>query len=88
MAYYKNGNLEKALVEFEKITTNSRCRLGSGDIYARSFYMMGKIHEELKNQIKAIEHYETFLDLWKNANPGLPEVEDAKKRLAVLKKSP
>jgi hypothetical protein len=34
---------------------------------------------------KAIEHYEKFLTLWKDAGPGIAEVEDAQKKLAGLK---
>jgi len=47
--------------------------------------MLGKIYEQEGQKDKAIEHYEKFLDLWKNADPGIAEVEDANKRLAGLK---
>lgn len=35
--------------------------------------------------VKAGEQYEAFLELWKDAVPDLPEVEEAKKRLASLR---
>ena len=46
--------------------------------------MLGKIHEQQGNTAKAIKHYEKFLSLWKDADPGIAEVEDARKRLASL----
>jgi len=60
-------------------------RLGYGDIYAKSFYMLGKIYEQKGERTLAAENYRKFLDLWKDADPGIPEVDDARKRLAGLK---
>jgi hypothetical protein len=38
-----------------------------------------------KRQKQAIEHHEKSLNLWKDADLGISEVEEAKKRLAGLK---
>jgi hypothetical protein len=46
--------------------------------------MLGKIAEQHGDKARAQENYRRFLDLWKNADLGLPEVEDVKKRLAAL----
>ena len=70
--------------EYEKITLLTIGKVGNGDIYAKAFYMLGKIAEQQGDKVKAREHYTKFLDLWKDADPGLPEVEDARKRLAGL----
>jgi hypothetical protein len=59
-------------------------RKNHGDIYAKSFYMLGKIYEELGKKREARRNYERFLELWKNADPGLPEVDDARARLEAL----
>jgi len=47
--------------------------------------MLGKIYEQKGWKGKAIDHYQRFLDLWKDAEPGIAEVEDARKRLVGLK---
>jgi len=86
-AYYRAGDFEKARIEYEKIIKLTSGRLWDGDIYAKSFCMLGIIYERQGDSAKAIEHYEKFLNLWKDADPGIAEVEDAKERLAGLKVS-
>jgi serine/threonine protein kinase/predicted Zn-dependent protease len=84
-AYFGAGNLERAQEEYEKVVSHIPGRISYGDIYTKAFYMLGKINEEQGNSAKAIEHYEKFLTLWKDADPGIAEVEDARERLAGLK---
>jgi len=84
LAYYKSGELEKAREEYKKMASPEVLRLNGGDLYAKSFYMLGKINEELGDAVQAIENYEKFLDLWKDADPGIAEVEDARQKLAKL----
>jgi tetratricopeptide (TPR) repeat protein len=84
-AYYEAGELDKARETYNRINSSTLGRLWWGDIYANSFYMLGKIHEQQGDTARAIEQYEKFLDLWKDADPGIAEVEDAKKRLAGLR---
>jgi len=52
--------------------------------HSSSFKEMFKFMVEGKStcKAKAVEHFEKFLDLWKEVDPGIAEVEDAKKRLA------
>jgi tetratricopeptide (TPR) repeat protein len=85
LAYYKSGDIVKAEEQYKRIISLPTGRIQHGDIYAKAFYMLGKIYEKKGWKGKAIEHYEKFLDLWKDADPGIAEVEDAKKRLTTLK---
>jgi len=84
LAYFRSGDLEKAKSKYEKIVSCPRGIQRYGIDFAKSFYMLGKIFEQQGDTQKAIEHYEKFLYLWKDADPGIAEVEDARERMAVL----
>jgi tetratricopeptide (TPR) repeat protein len=84
-ACYQAKDLKRAREEYLKIQMLTSGRLYYGDIYAKSFYMLGMICEEESDRAQAIEQYKTFLDLWKAADPGLSIVADARERLAGLR---
>jgi hypothetical protein len=51
----------------------------------RAHYYLGLAYERSGWNRKAMEQYEEFLDIWKDAHPALPEVEDASERLEKLR---
>jgi hypothetical protein len=53
-------------------------------IHPKYHYRLTKLYEEKGWSGKAIEQYEKFLEIWKDADEDLPELIDAKERLAKL----
>jgi tetratricopeptide (TPR) repeat protein len=84
-AYQQKGALDKAIAEYERLITFDPSREERCLIHPKYHYRLAKLCQEKGWEGKAIEHYERFLGLWKDADSRIPEVEDAKKRLAGLK---
>jgi len=85
-AYLKNDEIEKAIAEYERLITFDPNRKDRCLIHPKYHYRLAILYEQKGWEGKAIEHYEKFLDLWKDADPGIAEVEDARKRLTGLKR--
>jgi len=52
--------------------------------HALSHYELGQIYEEMKRPSDAKKEYAKFLKMWSEADEGLPQLVDARKRLAAL----
>lgn len=86
-ACYQGGLWPRAMETYRAILSLTTGRLTWGDIYARSYYWLGKIYQKIGNSAEAAVHYENFLELWKNADAGMPEVADAKTQLEAVRKA-
>ncbi len=52
--------------------------------YPRTLYLLGVVNEALGNSKEAMKAYQNFLYIWKEADSDIPELIDAKMRLAKL----
>ncbi len=86
MAYLANGQTTEAVNQLEQAVFRYDGIKGVFPGYAVWYrYQLARAYEAAGRKDEAIAQYETFLDIWKNADDGLESVEDAKKRLARLK---
>jgi serine/threonine protein kinase/Flp pilus assembly protein TadD len=84
--YLELGRLGEAVVLLEQaLSRYDNSRAIQPICAVKAYYLLGLAYEKSGWNKKAIEKYEEFLDIWKNADQGIPEVADAKERLKKLK---
>jgi tetratricopeptide (TPR) repeat protein len=77
-AFRAAGDLEAAEEELRQLV-----RIFGG--HALGHYELGKLYENMGRPQDAENEYVKFLEMWSEADEGLPQLEDAGKRLAALK---
>jgi tetratricopeptide (TPR) repeat protein len=82
--YIKNKDYNQAIKEYERITTYDPENKDRRLTHPKFYYQLAKLYQQKNQPDEAIKGYKRFLDLWKNADPDYPELNDAKKRLARL----
>jgi tetratricopeptide (TPR) repeat protein len=79
------GRYQEAVDDLEQAMTLYSRRIWNPGEAVLCHYYLGGAYEGVGRTEEAIEQYEIFLDIWKNADEGLESVEDATTRLAQLK---
>jgi TolB-like protein/Tfp pilus assembly protein PilF len=84
--YLRQKNFKAAIQEYSRITDSQKgYRQVDEYMWAKRHYKMASAYEKMNDLARAKKEYESFLRLWKDADPDIPEITDAKKRLDALR---
>jgi tetratricopeptide (TPR) repeat protein len=75
------GNVVGAIAEYRHLLTPSAEHKFVGVLEPRYVLELARLLDEAGDETAAREEYRRFLDLWKNADPDLPELAEARARL-------
>jgi tetratricopeptide (TPR) repeat protein len=83
-AYIQSQEFEKAIEEYEQLTSFNPESNDRRLTYPLYHYNLAKLYRQKGLNDKAISQYEEFLRLWKNADTDRQELNEAKKQLELL----
>jgi tetratricopeptide (TPR) repeat protein len=88
-AYEKLGLWRDAAAEYERVFGSLDLSEGifNGAILNLDRFRLARLYERLGNPDRARQWYERFLEDWKDADPDIPELVEAKKRFSDLNQS-
>jgi len=87
LSYLEGGRLADAVDTFARLLAGYEQGWGIEPIWAATMhYYAGIAYERAGSTDRARERYEAFLTIWKDADPGIDIVEDAKRRLQRLRR--
>lgn len=86
-AYAAKGDLSQAITEYKRLLTFDPASKDRRLKNPRYEYRLAKLLEKRGSPAEALAHYRMFLQYWKDADTGLPELIDAKARVLALRSS-
>jgi tetratricopeptide (TPR) repeat protein len=86
LAYLKLGDGRSAAAQFQKLIDHPGLTVShvTGPL---AWLQLGRAQKMMGDEAAARKSYETFLDLWKNADPDIPIYQQAKAEYAKLAKN-
>jgi len=81
---YQNEKFEKALYYLAKLQKRWNIYGVRSIFYPKSILLQAKIYEKMNERSRALQKYHQFLRLWKDADPDLPDLIEAKTNFARL----
>jgi tetratricopeptide (TPR) repeat protein/tRNA A-37 threonylcarbamoyl transferase component Bud32 len=83
-AYQRAGEPDKAIKEYEKLTSFNPDSKDRRLIHPLYYYKLAILYQEKGQTDKALLQYKLFLEQWKDADKDLPELIEAKKNYKLL----
>jgi tetratricopeptide (TPR) repeat protein len=73
-AYFEGGELDKAIEKSEVV-------LETNPNYAETHYLLGLVYSKKGKKQEARQHFQKFVEIWKDADQDLPQLVEAHRQL-------